>query len=103
MGCLNIADLKGFEVIVMLCLSGLAKKLGLSKQKKRSVILDLSGFIKFSDTRISIVVTLTFGMQCSPCGNGTYLQIVPRLHETGVFLSKLDFFKKKELSRQKSR
>ena len=79
-----------------------SKKLGLSKQKKQSVILDLSGFIKFSDTIISIVVTLTFGMQCSPCGNGTYLQIVPRLHETGVFLSKLDFFKKRIVKTKKS-
>ena len=46
MGCLNIADLKGFEVIVMLCLSGLAKKLGLSKQKKTKCDLRFERFYK---------------------------------------------------------
>ena len=48
------------------------------------------------------MVTLTFGMQSGPCENGTYLQIVPRLHETGVFLSKLDFFKKRIVKTKKS-
>ena len=72
-----------------------AKKIGLTYITESQRVP--SGFTRY----IRIVVTLTFGMQCSPCGNGTYLQIVPRLHETGVFLSKLDFFKKKRIVKTK--